>query len=128
MITIKGVQIIHRILIDRFGGSHGVRDNLALESALARPFQTFDGKELYPSPLEKAASLIESVLVNHPFIDGNKRIGYTLLRLFLIENGIDITESQDNKYEFVINIASGTLKYEGVLSWLRSNTTKMNDR
>jgi death-on-curing protein len=128
MIPFKKVEQLHRILIDKFGGSHGIRDRAALESALARPFQTFDGKELYASVLEKSASLIESILINHPFIDGNKRTGYTLLRLFLIQNEIDITASQDNKYEFVINIASGTLKYEGILSWLNSNTIKMNER
>jgi death-on-curing protein len=128
MIPIKEVELLHRILIDKFGGSYGIRDNAALESAIARPFQTFDGNDLYPSDLEKAASLIESILVNHPFIDGNKRTGYTLLRLYLIQKGLDITSSQDNKYEFVINIASGILKYEGILSWLKSNTVKMNDR
>jgi len=128
MIPIKEVEQLHRILIDKFGGSHGIRDNSALESALARPFQTFDGKELYASVLDKAASLIESILINHPFIDGNKRTGYTLLRLFLIRNGIDITSSRDNKYEFVIDIASGTLKYEGIVSWLTANTAKKNDR
>ena len=127
MISFKEVEQLHQILIDKFGGSHGVRDKSALESAIVRPFQTFDGKELYPSILEKAASLIESILINHPFIDGNKRTGYTLLRLFLIQNGLDISASQDNKYVFVINIASGTLKYEGIVSWLKSNTAKMND-
>jgi len=128
MIPIKEVEQLHRILIDKFGGSHGIRDNSALQSALARPFQTFDGKELYTSVLEKAASLIESILINHPFIDGNKRTGYILLRLFLIQNGIDINASQDNKYEFVIDIASGILKYEGIVSWLTSNTRTMYDR
>ena len=128
MIPVKEVELLHRILIDKFGGSQGIRDSAALESAIARPFQTFDGNDLYPSVFEKAASLIESILVNHPFIDGNKRTGYTLLRLYLIQNGLDINASQDNKYEFVIDIASGTLKYEGILSWLKSNTSKMNDR
>ena len=128
MIPFKEVELLHRILIDKFGGSHGIRDKAALESAISRPFQTFDGNDLYPSVLEKSASLIESILINHPFIDGNKRTGYTLLRLYLIQNGLDINASQDNKYEFVIDIASGTLKYEGILSWLKSNTSKMNDR
>src|ERR1700741_5340996 len=128
MIPIKEVEQLHRILIVKFGGSNGIRDNSALQSALVRPFQTFDGKELYTSVLEKAASLIESILVNHPFIDGNKRTGYTLLRLFLLQNGIDIVASKDNKYEFVINIASGTLKYNAILEWLHANTEKMNAR
>jgi death on curing protein len=124
MILIKEVELLHRILIDKFGGSYGIRDNAALESAITRPFQTFDGKELYPSVLEKAAALIESILINHPFIDGNKRTGYTLLRLFLISKEMDITASQDNKYEFVIDIAAGTLKYEGISTWLIPNTKK----
>ena len=127
MITAKEVELLHRILIDKFGGSHGIRDNAALESAIARPFQTFDGNDLYPSVLERAASLIESIRANHPFIDGNKRTGYTVVRLYLIQNELDINASQNNKYEFVINIASGTLKCEGILSWLKSNTVKMND-
>jgi death on curing protein len=124
MISFSEVQQLHQILIDRFGGSHGIRDRASLESALARPFQTFDNVELYPSALEKAASLVESILINHPFIDGNKRTGYTLLRLFLINNGYDITASEAYKYEFIIDVAAGTLKYEGVLKWLESNTSK----
>lgn len=122
MILISEVEQIHKLLIENFGGSHGIRDTIALESAISRPFQTFDQKDLYPSIIEKAASLIESILINHPFVDGNKRTGYTVLRLFLNINDLDITASQDNKYEFVINIASGALKYEGIVSWLESNT------
>jgi death-on-curing protein len=124
MISIEEVEQLHKILIDNFGGAHGIRDRAALESALSRPFQTFDNKDLYPSVLQKAASLIESILINHPFVDGNKRTGYTLLRLFLLKHGMDLTASQDNKYEFVIDIASGTLKYDGILRWLSSNTAK----
>ena len=126
MIPVKEVEQLHRILIDKFGGAHGIRDKSALESALSRPFQTFDSNDLYPSVLEKAASLIESILINHPFIDGNKRTGYALLRLFLIQQGWDITASQDNKYEFVINSASGTLDFDSILSWLSANTKKLN--
>ena len=126
MIPSHEVERLHRILIDKFGGTQGLRDRIALESALARPFQTFDKKELYPSALEKAASLIESILVNHPFIDGNKRTGYTLLRFFLIQNKLDLSASPDNKYEFIIDIASGILKYEGILSWLKANVKKLN--
>jgi death-on-curing protein len=122
MITIDEVLHIHQTLINDFGGIHGIRDISALESALARPFQTFDNKELYPSILEKAAALTESILINHPFMDGNKRTGYALLRLYLLSYGLDIIASSDNKYEFVINIASGTLKYEGIVTWLKGNT------
>ena len=128
MISTTEVEQLHRILINKYGGTHGIRDKSALESALTRPFQTFDGKDLYPTPLEKAASLVESILSNHAFLDGNKRVGYLLLRLFLIENSLDITASTSNKYEFIINIASGTLKYPGILDWLKSNTREENTR
>ena len=124
MISIKEVEEIHKLVIEMFGGSHGIRDYNALDSALARPFQTFDNKDLYSGTIQKAASLIESILINHPFIDGNKRTGYVLLRLFLIQNGIDIRANQEEKYEFVIGIASGKIKYEGILDWLQQHTTK----
>lgn len=84
MISIKEVEELHKTLIDTFGGSHGIRDLGALDSALAIPFQTFDDKELHPTTVHKAASLIESILINHPFIDGNKRTGYVLMRILLI--------------------------------------------
>ncbi len=128
MIPINDVEAIHQILIERFGGISGVRDRSALESALARPFQTFDSKPLYTSVIEQAASLLESMLINHPFLDGNKRTGYTLLRLFLLQNNMDIMSSQDNKYEFVIDVASGALKFDGIVSWLRANTRPVKDR
>jgi len=85
MMTLSHVEEIHKILIAKFGGSHGVRDYGTLLSALSRPYQTFDGKDLYPTAIQKAAALIESILINHPFIDGNKRTGYVLMRLLLIE-------------------------------------------
>jgi death-on-curing protein len=76
MISLKEVEDIHTILINDFGGSNGIRDVSALKSALARPFQTFDNNELLPTIIDKAAAIIESILINHPFIDGNKRTGY----------------------------------------------------
>lgn len=94
MISTQEAQQIHQILIDLFGGRQGVRDPGALESALSRPHQTFDNNELYPSVIEKAASLLESILTNYPFIDGNKRTGYVLLRLYLLQQGYDITASR----------------------------------
>ena len=124
MISIKEAEEVHKLVIEMFGGSHGIRDNNALDSALARPFQTFDNRDLYSNTIQKAASLIESILINHPFIDGNKRTGYVLLRMFLIQNGIDISATQEEKYEFVIEIASGKIKYEQIVDWLQKYTTK----
>ena len=98
MINVEQAIQIHEILIERFGGTKGIRDKGLLESALLRPYHTFDRKELYPDNYQKAASLIESLLINHPFIDGNKRIGYVIMRLFLMETGIEIVASQNEKY------------------------------
>ena len=118
MISIQETVYIHNLLIKTFGGSNGVRDFHALESALSRPFQTFDKVELYPSVIEKAASLFESLLANHPFVDGNKRTGYVLMRLFLKKNGMDILADEETKYQFVIDVASGIKRYDDILIWL----------
>jgi death-on-curing protein len=122
MIDLNEVLNIHQILIENFGGSSGVRDLNALKSALNRPFATFDKKDLYPSPIDKAAALIESIVINHPFVDGNKRIGYVLMRLLLLKLKVDIKASQNEKYTFVIQIASGEIKTEEITSWLRERT------
>jgi len=118
MIDLEDVLNIHEFLINKFGGSHGVRDESLLQSAIARPFQTFDKDDLYKTHIEKAAALIESIVSNHPFIDGNKRIGYVLMRLYLMQNGLDISASQAEKYDFVIAIASGALPFEDIVNWI----------
>jgi death-on-curing protein len=124
MISVENAIKIQHLLIDKFGGTSGVRDKNLLESALARPYQTFDKKELYKSPVEKASALIESIITNHPFIDGNKRFGYMAMRLLLLESGLDIKSTEDNKYEFVISIAKGELKFEGICAWILRNKQK----
>jgi death-on-curing protein len=118
VISIQETLYIHNLLIKTFGGSSGVRDFQALESALSRPFQTFDSVELYPSIIEKAASLLESLLANHPFVDGNKRTGYVLMRLFLKKNGMDIVADEETKYQYLIDVASGVKRYDDILIWL----------
>ncbi|MFT6873596.1 MAG: death-on-curing protein [Roseivirga sp.] len=122
MISEKEVLEIHAILIERFGGSNGVRDMNLLNSALNRPYQTFDGKELYPTPIDKAAAIIESIVKNHPFIDGNKRTGYVLARLLLMNTQLDIYAEQEQKYQFVISISTGELSFDQIKEWLEKNT------
>lgn len=121
MISEKEVLEIHAILIERFGGAEGVRDKELLDSALNRPYQTFDGKELCPSPIDKAAAIIESIVKNHPFADGNKRTGYVLARLLLMKDQLDIHADQEQKYQFVISISKGELSFDQIKAWLEKN-------
>lgn len=124
MISIEEVLRIHDILIEKFGGTPGVRDKELLKSSIFRPFNTFDSVDLYPTPIDKAAAMIESIVKNHPFIDGNKRTGYTLMRLFLLNEGLDIVASEDDKYDFVIRIAEGKSSYDEIKTWIDSRTKK----
>jgi death-on-curing protein len=118
MIRREDVLIIHKLLIDQFGGSHGLRDERSLNSAINRPFATFDQQELYPEPVEKAAAIIESIITNHPFVDGNKRTGYVLARLLLLKSGLDIKATQQEKYEMVISVSKGEWKIGQIKDWL----------
>ena len=124
MTSIAVVKEIHRILIEKFGGSQGIRDAGLLDSALNRPYQTFDGIELYPTAVEKAAAIFESIIANHPFVDGNKRTAYVLMRLILLESNVVISSTQDNKYDFVIQAATGKLSFVEIKNWIQSNSTK----
>ena len=118
MIDIQEVLVIHDTLIVQFGGSNGIRDYNLLVSAINRPFTGTGDTEFYPTIHEKAAALIESIVKNHPFVDGNKRTGYVMMRLFLLNNGFNIQASQDEKYTFVIRIASGSLSIDHITSWI----------
>jgi len=112
---------IHEEIIMETGGTLGVRDKNLLESSLKQPFQTFEEKELYPSAEEKAAKLIEAIIKNHPFIDGNKRVAYVLFRLFLEENGLKIIADEDEKFNFVTGIASGRYDFSEIIKWVKTH-------
>lgn len=122
MISEQEALEIHAILIERFGGSNGIRDKELLDSALNRPYQTFDGQELYPSPIDKAAAILESIIKNHPFVDGNKRTGYVLARLLMMSNQLNIDADQEQKYQFVISISTGELNFDQIREWLEKNS------
>lgn len=118
MIRFEQVLQIQAKLVEGFGGADGIRDRDALDSAINRPFQTFNKTDLYPTAQSKAAAIIESILINHPFVDGNKRIGYFLMRSILLSSGKDISAVEDEKYELVIGVAAGIVKFDQILSWL----------
>ncbi|HUM52354.1 MAG: type II toxin-antitoxin system death-on-curing family toxin [Chitinophagales bacterium] len=125
MILFEEVIEIHNKAIDRFGGKNNIRDAALLESALNRPFATFDGIDLYPTLIEKTAALAESIIKNHPFHDGNKRIGFLILIALLNKNKIDIIADENLIYDFVIAIAEGKLDFDAIVDWLKNNTTNI---
>lgn len=120
MIGLEEALAIHEQVVAATGGSQGVRDQGGLESALARPYATFGGMDLYPAPIDKAASMLESIVKNHPFVDGNKRAGYTLMRLMLRTYDQDIEASDEDEYDLVIQVAIGQLDLDGIRRWLES--------
>jgi death-on-curing protein len=126
MIELRDVLNIHTILIDKFGGSTGVRDQGSLESAINRPFATFGSQDLYPTPAEKAAAILESILINHPFVDGNKRTAYVLMKLILMDNGLDIIADQDEKYDMVISSSKGEMRFDDIKNWIQARLEKKN--
>ena len=124
MILVEQVLHIHDLLIQKYGGVAGIRDMSLLESAINRPYATYASQSLYPNPISQASVLLESLIGNHPFVDGNKRTGYLVFRSFLQEHGYDINLSMDQKYEFVINIASGELKGPALIRFVELHVIK----
>lgn len=115
------VLLLHQLLIEETGGAAGVRDFGLLESALGSAFQTFDGKELFPSKQEKAAKIGYSLVSNHAFVDGNKRIGIYVMLTFLGVNGIYIDPPDDEIVRVGLKIADGTMTYEELHQWILEN-------
>lgn len=111
-LTEEQVLSIHSSLIEATGGTDGVRDNGSLESALESPFRTFDGNDLYPALIQKAAHLGYSLVANHPFIDGNKRIGVHTMLVFLELNGVEIECTQTELIEIGLSLANGKMSAE----------------
>lgn len=122
-LTLIEVLELHRRVIDQSGGALGIRDIGLLESAIAQPRMTFGREELYPSLLEKAATLGFSIIMNHPFVDGNKRTGHAATETFIVLNGMEIDASVDEQESVVLAIASGKLGREAFVEWLQQNTT-----
>ena len=127
-LTLNEVFELHHYLIEQYGGSEGIRDLGALESALAQPRMTFGGEDLYPTIVEKASALGFSLIKNHPFVDGNKRIGHAAMETFLILNGLEIEATVDKQEEAILQVASGDIGREAFTDWVRVHIVdKKND-
>lgn len=123
-LTLGQVLELHRRLVERFGGSAGIRDMGSLESALAQPRMTFGSEELYPTIVEKAAALCFSLVRNHPFVDGNKRVGHAAMEVFLVLNGYEIDAPVDQQEAVILKLASGEMERSELSDWLGAHITE----
>lgn len=115
--------LMHEQLIDRYGGSDGIRDKGLFDSALAIPFQSYSGVEFYPTPLSKAARLCCGLVHNHPFIDGNKRIGALALLVMLDLNHIEIIMTSKELEDAILSLAAGDMSDEIFSEWIQDHTS-----
>ena len=121
-LTVDEVLELHRLVLAQSGGGQGLRDLNAVDSAVAQPAMTFGGQELYPTVADKAATLGFSLIQNHPFVDGNKRVGHASIEMFLVLNGHELDASVDEQEQFIMEVAAGHLGRPQFTDWVRAHT------
>ena len=115
------VLLLHKLIAQETGGSVGVRDEGLLESALETAFSSFDGQEFYPTKEEKGARIGHSLISNHAFVDGNKRIGVYVMLTFLEVNGIRLDCTNEDVVHVGLSVADGSMDYDALLSWIKEH-------
>jgi death-on-curing protein len=120
-LALAEVVDLHRRLLEATGGPLGIRDLGALESALAQPRMTLAGSDVYPALVDKAAALCFSLVGNHPFVDGNKRVGHAAMETFLVLNGAEIDASLDEQERVMLDLAAGRADRSQLADWLRQH-------
>jgi len=123
-LSVKDILLLHELQIEKFGGSHGLRDLGLLESAVARPESSFDGEDLYPDIFLKGAALVQSLLMNHQFVDGNKRTAMFSVMTFLELNGYEFVANQKDIVETALWIENKKPTIEEISMWLEKHTKK----
>lgn len=121
-LTISEILELHERLLSSSGGTTGIRDLGALESSVSQPHASFEGRELYPDVVSKAATLCFSLVMNHPFVDGNKRAGHAAMETFLVLNGHEVNADVDEQERIILNMAAGNLSRDDFTAWLREHT------
>ena len=121
-LSLAQVLALHRLEIRRFRGSAGLRERGSLEAAHARPQMTFAGEDLYPDVESEAAALMHSLVMKHPFVDGNKRTGAAVAELFLNLNGVELEADDDDLVAMTLSVARGELNAEALAIWLRQRS------
>jgi death-on-curing protein len=126
-LVLSQILLLYRRVIEQSGGTFGIRDRAALESALAQPQMTFGKDELYPTIAEKAAALGYSLIKNHPFVDGNKRVGHAAMEVFLMLNGYEIKADVDDQERIIVQLAAGEIDRAGFQDWLKSHLAPLRN-
>ena len=126
-LSLQEVISLHSLLVSQSGGSDGLRDRGALESAVAQPEASFGGEDLYPDLASKAGALGHSLIQNHPFVDGNKRIGHAAIEVFLLLNGHEFDASVDDQEKIIIDVASGKVSRIELSKWISKHMIVRND-
>lgn len=121
MLTKQQIILLHTQMIQQSGGSDGIRDERMLDSAINQPFQTFDDMELYPSVIDKAVRLGYGLITDHPFIDGNKRIGTHAMLVSLAINGIELQYDDEDLIDLILKIAAGQADDRVLDAWVKSH-------
>ena len=123
-LSLREILTLHERIAASSGGGIGVRDLGLLESAIAQPRQSFDGADLYPSILDKASALGFSLVSNHPFVDGNKRVGHAALEVFLMLNGYELEASVDEQERIILAVAAGDMSREEFSAWVNRHAVE----
>jgi len=126
-LSLSEVIELHRRIMDQSGGASGLRDLGGLESAIAQPRMTFGGQDLYPTLIEKAGALCFSLVQNHPFVDGNKRLGHAAMEVFLILNGHEIQASVDEQENLILGVAASQITRDNLIAWLTKHVLEVKE-
>jgi death-on-curing protein len=126
-LSFREILELHDAIIEISGGARGIRDIRALESAVNQPRLTFNQADLYPDIVPKAAALCFFLVMNHPFIDGNKRIGHAAMETFLILNGFEIEALPDEQERIMLDLAAGKINREAFTNWLNDHVIQITN-
>ena len=122
------IERLHQMAIEAYGGSPGIRDDHSLESAVAQPQMAFGGQELYPEPVDKACALAFSLIMNHPFVDGNKRVGHAAMVVFLMSNGFELTGDIEEHERVILSVAAGEMRREEFVAWTKEHLMPLQNQ
>jgi death-on-curing protein len=120
-LTLEEVTDLHAMILQKSGGMQGILDANALDSAVAQPAMAFGGQDLYPTIADKAAALAYSLVMNHPFFDGNKRVGHAAMETFLVLNGHELKATTDEQEQVILQLAAGQTKRSDFADWVRNH-------